>query len=286
MRFQDLLGQQRVDVAPEGHQHSRQGWVNFDCPFCGKGLGKYHMGFNARTGRVSCWKCGMHSLRSVLNEYGIPYKESRGILDKLEIDRTWVTKARTGLKLPKAAELLPPHRRYLKKRGFDPDEIQRIWGIQGIGPISKLSWRILIPIQYQGITVSWTARSIGNSEMRYISASAEEESMDHKTLLYGEDFVRHCAIVHEGPLDVWAMGPGAVCTFGLAYTPSQVLKLSRYPIRVICFDKGKDAQRRARDLCDALEVFPGETYHLQLESGDDAADADKKELRAVRKRFL
>ena len=60
----------------------------------------------------------------------------------------------------------------LKKRGFNPSDIQRLWGVQGIAIASKLSWRLFIPITYQDgstttlsgfdNTTDWDVKQLGD----------------------------------------------------------------------------------------------------------------------------
>lgn len=135
--------------------------------------------------------------------------------------------------------------------------------------------------------VSWTTRSISDRHSeRYISASPQEESIDHKTLLYSEDYVRETIIVCEGPTDVWRIGPGAVSTFGTSFSQGQVDKICRYPRRVVCFDRESFAQRRAAELCDLISPFPGETFNIKLETGKDPGNCDIKEIKKLRSLFL
>ena len=148
----------------------------------------------------------------------------------------------------------------------------------------RLPWRLFIPFHIHGEVVSWTTRSIGQNGLRYVSASSDQEKVNHKSILYGEDFCRHAVIVHEGPFDVWRTGPGAVATCGTGFSRSQLLRLSNYPVRVICFDNEKQAQQRATELCDLLEPFPGETIQVTLDA-KDAAEASDKEINQLR-RFL
>ena len=186
--------------------------------------------------------------------------------------------------------LLPGHCTYLAHRGYDAQRVAALWGVRGIGQAAEnkyMRWRLFIPIHYHGEIVSWTSRSIRpHAQRRYMSASAEHEAIPHKTILYGADYARHAIIIHEGPLDVWATGPGAVATCGVAYTDAQVAAMAHYPVRVICFDAEREAQCRARALADALSPFPGVTYTVTLESGVDAADADPEEVAELRARFL
>ena len=195
--------------------------------------------------------------------------------------------------LPRSGPLLKAHRNYLKRRAFDPNELQRLWGISGIkwGMGVKmglaLSWRILIPIYYRSEVVSWTTRAISKeAKLRYISADPEEESIPHKQLLFGEQYARHSVIVHEGPFDVFTTGPGAVGTLGTSFTSAQIRRIAKYPRRAICFDSSPSAQRRADELCDLLDVFPGDTYKVELETGSDPNECDPDEIEELRRKFL
>src|SRR5581483_4434906 len=103
------------------------------------------------------------------------------------------------------SDLLKPHRDYLLGRGFSPkqiEDLQRLWGLAGIGVAGRLSWRLFIPIYYRGEMVSWTTRSLRDTGLRYIRARPEEEKYRAHTLLYGHDLVRDTIIVVEGPFDV------------------------------------------------------------------------------------
>ena len=110
--------------------------------------------------------------------------------------------------------------------------------------------------------------------------------MPHKSVLYGADHARHAVVVCEGPIDCWAIGPGAVATLGTAYTQAQALALARYPVRAVCYDAEPDAQRRAARLCQTLAAFDGTTVNVVLETGKDAAAASKAEVAELRKRYL
>ena len=106
--------------------------------------------------------------------------------------------------------------------------------------------------------------------------------MNHKELLYGEDYCRGSVIIHEGPTDVWRTGPGAVALLGTGFTDAQVLRLSHYGLRIVCFDSEPAAQRRANKLCSLLDGFPGETINVVLDSKDPGS-ATPKEIAKLRK---
>lgn len=289
MLFSDVLQSHKIPFQTEGHHHCRSGWIQFDCPFCGPGTGKLHMGYNLAGNYVNCWRCGPHSIKETLQELlGINYWEVRKLVRDLRPERHVKQIKRTGtLEIPKGVgPMLPQHRRYLKQRGYDPDEIERLWGVQGIGLAERLQWRLFIPVVHSGRTVSWTTRSIwDNVDARYISAKEGQEELNHKQVLYGEDYCRHAVIVTEGPTDVWRGGPGFVATLGTSFTRSQILAISRFPMRVICLDSDLAGGRRSRDLCAFLDLFPGETYRVEL-SSKDLSTAPAKEVDKLRNTFL
>lgn len=291
MKFTEILSQLNIPYKTEGHHHCRPGWVNIDCPFCGKDSHKWHMGYSLEGNYLTCWRCGFHTLIETLIEItGESPTKCKRILKDIETIKikTKKEKPKGKLILPTSnGRLQPIHKQYLKSRGFNPNKLKKIWGICGIGIAAKLSWRIFIPIFYHGKMVSWTTRSISHSNKitRYISAGIKEESMPHKSLLYGEDYTTNIIIITEGPFDVWRIGPGAVATLGTGYSNDQILRMTSYPKRVICFDNEREAQKRAKKLCDDLSVFPGKTYNIQL-NAKDAASASDKEIKQLRESFL
>lgn len=287
MNVLELLQDLNVPYKTEGHEHCRPGWAQLDCPFCTPGAQHWRLGVNLNHGYANCWACGSHSLPSTLAELGVlPYGKAKDFVRQL--DRGYLPKelAPGRLELPKGlGPLLPPHRKYLKSRGFSPRELERLWGVQGIGLQARLAWRVFIPIQHRGKTVSWTTRGLTDQEPRYVSAGLQQEAMPRKHLLFGQDFARHAIVVTEGPFDAIRIGPGAVATLGVAYSRAQVRKMANFPVRVICFDSDPTAQQRARELCRTLEPYPGQTVNVCLDSKDPGS-ASAKEIRVLRKHFL
>ncbi len=279
MNIRELLTNLGVEFKEAGeHHHTREGWIQIHCPFCGSN--NYHLGIHLSGRFASCWRCSGKSIFAVLEKLGVPRK------DILNLQRSAVPEARprTGLKEPPGrGPLLPAHVRYLRERGFDPAELVRLWQIEGIGLAARLKWRIYIPIIHKGQRVSWTTRAIGDAvARRYISAGPDEEAIAHKKILFGLDYVLHSVVIVEGPFDVFAVGPGAVATFGLAFTSAQTLALARVPYRFVCFDSSKDAQLRARSLSSLLSCMPGSTTIVQLDA-EDPGSATQKELKRLRR---
>ena len=288
MKFEEILTEYHIPFKTEGN-HCRNGWINFDCPFCSKDQEHYRMGFNIEGKYVHCWLCGKHGLVHTLSEItDISYSKCKKLLDDIITKRIVKEKHKGKLILPsRIGELQTAHRNYLRGRGFNPTTLQKTWGIKGFGAVGKYSWRIFIPITFEGKIISWTTRSISNNKniTRYITAKEEHSAMPIKSILYGEEFVKHVIFINEGPTDAWNIGKGAVATLGTAYSQAQVNKMAQYPTRVICFDNEREAQKRAQKLCNDLSVFPGDTYNIILDAKDPGS-ASKKEINRLRREFL
>ncbi len=290
MNITQILEQLNIPLAPERHHHVSRGWVGIDCPHCTPNSHRFRCGINTISLACHCWSCGKLSLTVTLQlSSKANHKNITQLLSHvIRYTQTTREQSKTTLKIPYGiGPLLEPHKNYLQGRGFNPKELQRLWGVQGIGPISHkgLAWRLYIPVKSEGIVVNWTARSITDTTIRYRNAPHEWEQVPRNHLLYGEGYCSHTVIVCEGPTDVWRIGPGAVCTFGLAYSTAQVEKISRYGVRVICFDNEPDAQTIARKLCRKLKAFPGETWNVILDSKDPGS-ATQEEIQQLRERFL
>lgn len=293
--FTKLLERHGVSyMVDQGHHHARPGWIQFDCPFCGTSSGKYHMGFREEGAYVNCWRCGRHDLLETLKVLtGLGYGDLKDDLVALR-SRTARLPHLDAERLVGPELILPrgigalrrPHREYLRSRGFNPRLLAKVWGVRGIGcEGGRLAWRVFIPIYQGGVMVSWTTRSIGRAEPRYISARGNQELVDHRSILFGEDMCRHAVIVVEGPFDVIRIGPGAAACLGTGISRDHLVKLSRYPVRVVCLDSEPVAQRKARELVNLLSVFPGDTYNVVLDA-KDPAEASDREIRRLRKEFL
>lgn len=283
MKLGELLVEHNIPHrAYPQHEHTRPGWLQVDCPGCSKGWNHFRLGVNLSHFYANCWACGPADLYGVLVSHGVPKQAVAAFCRERPRERVPTAPNRGKLVLPRHGPLTAAHRVYLRRRGFAPTTVATVWGLKGITIHPRLGWRILIPIVHNGEMVSWTTRAVGEG-VRYLSAKPEEEKLNHRELLYGEDLVPgHAVIVHEGPADVWRTGPGAVATFGTGFQRAQVLRLSRYPTRVVCFDSEPAAQEMADKLCSLLAPFPGRTINVRLESGKDAADCDEAEIEQLR----
>lgn len=287
MDLEHLLTELNIPFKRPGeHHHATSNRVQIDCPYCSKGSGHFRLGIH-RSGRyASCWTCGVKGVATALAEAaGELPRMAREALRKLEPYQSPINNPeRLGaLKLPQGiGPMRSAHRKYLRGRGFCPEQLNRLWGVQGIGGNGRrLAWRLFLPLTLAGKTVSWTTRALTDGGARYWTAKPDEEIISSKRLLLGEEYARHSIIVVEGPMDAYRIGPGAVATLGTMVTGAQVAKIAAYPQRYIAFDNEPDAQKRASALCDALESLPGETYRLTLDA-KDAAECSEQEIQQLR----
>lgn len=292
MKFTEILQNYGVQYREYGqHHHVTPGWIAMDCPYCSPNWKKFRLGFHLTKRFFSCWACHhcnlLETLSLLLNESQSKCRSLLGFVDEDEAIR-WERKPRGKLVLPDyLGPLLPPHQEYLEERGFSVNWLTDLYHLQGIGIAAKLQWRIFIPVEYRGVTVSWTTRSINdNIPARYIHAAKDQEAFPMKDFLYGEDHCDQVVIIVEGPADVWAIGPGAVATMGVNYSVEQKNKISQYSHRVICFDADEAGQNAADKLERDLYSIPGINSRILLETGKDAASADPKEIQEIRQKFL
>ena len=296
MTFIELMDKLQIPYRIAGqHHHATPGWVNIECPYCSPDTGKFKLGYNINGKYLSCWSCGSKRLSTTLGKLNRTNISPQSdylwkVCKELSNDKIVTTLKRSGRYKPPITDRLYEESSagvYLQSRGFNVENISKFWGIREIRSHSNLYWRLFIPILLNGREVSWTSRAISDENpYRYISARPEEELINHKDLLYGQCHVRNTCIVCEGVTDVWKIGPGAVATFGTSFTRSQVLKLSKIPVRVIVYDNEPLAQRQADKLCNLLSVFPGTTHKVVLESGNDPGNSDPNEIKELRNKFL
>lgn len=290
MTIQDILDKYNINIVTAGqHHHATLDFHQIDCPFCSPRSEKYRMGIHKSGRFANCWICGSRNIVETIELLtGLPRRAAILLLEGITPTKHEDGVPRAGkLVLPgKLGPLLPAHSEYLRSRGFNPEEIEKLWGVKGIGISSRLQWRIFIPALLRSETVSWTTRSISDeTKAKYISARVDEEAVSLKKILYGEQYCRHSIIVNEGPLDAWTVGPGAVATCGIGYSKRQLLLISKYPVRVILFDDEPEAQKRAAKLVADLSVFEGQTYNVTLD-GKDASRSSKRDIKKLRETFL
>lgn len=287
MNIRDVLRQLNVRFSEAGASGLvTDGWIGLVCPYCDRGKGRPGLGVHVRTLKCSCWSCGGHGLaRALADSSGRPLADVRALLaGVVAAPRAEPVRGRYNPP-PGVGPLQEPHKRYLRGRGFDPDELVRVWGIGALGADGgQHAWRIFIPVRDDsGEPVSWTTRAIGQVSAggRYRTARPEDAAVPKSACLFGINHVVSAVVIVEGHFGAMWGGPGFVATGGVGFSRAQVARLSQVPVRAVLFDSGTAAQRRARALAAALAPFPGVTEIVQTSGADPDTSplAERDELR-------
>lgn len=300
MDIKQLFRDYNIHYITEGNKHCTPGWINIHCPFC-PGSRNFHLGIHEEGKGAHCWRCGTHSIVEIISRVlALPESKTREVIQKY---RGRVARRREEqpnvsifpLRMPRPnADLTEPYKNYLRGRKFDPDKLEKEWGLRQTGPVSFLdgisySHRILIPIYWGGEVVSFQTRDItGKSKMKYLACPKRREKINHKTILYGKQEVWKEAngiIVVEGVTDVWRLGPYAAATFGIEFKMEQVLQLAKINDRfAILFDEEPQAQAQARVLSTKLKTLGKTTQVLKIKG--DPGDMKQSEADYLVKQLI
>ena len=199
---------------------------------------------------------------------------------------------RLNKKTPQAKEIKLPggplekvHRKYLEKRGFDPDIIAEDYRVLGTSLVGEWKYRIIIPIYFRGKLVSFQGRDITDKQrLRYKSLEIEKSVIHYKHTLYNIDnCIGDTVVVFEGPTDVWRWGVGGVATFSTAVTEQQIWLLSRYRRVFFMFDTGEESQGLALKAARKLACMGVVVEVLDLEMERDPGELTESEVHELRK---
>ena len=264
----------------------KRGWICLACPFC-QDSGN-HLGYHQQKGYFFCYRCGWHSvnetLRILLN---CDWKKVYNLLSiysaksvPLFYGEESREKKSDQLRWPEGlTKMNRACRNYLEKRNFDAEVLEKAWDLRATQYWGSYSFRIVAPIVFEGQRVSWQSRSIlRDSQHPYIPCPSAWEVLSYKHLLYGIDKAQwKTGVVVEGITGVWRLGPGAVATFGVQYTPSQLLLISRSFKRVLILFDGDEAGQDAADKMATELTGMGENEVELLEPiGCDSGDMPDK----------
>ena len=237
-------------------------WTNVNCPFCTNPIDThFNGGFNIINPRYNCWRCGGHSWFDALSKLlNIPVEQVNSFVQAY----SYISKEKEEKKIAQAEHLDSPgyrleefEKEYLINRGFNIEYLQSKFHLRGGGKTGDWSYRILIPIYYKNVLVSWTGRSTLDKETlklldipRYKNLSVEQSVINPKEICFNLDnSTKDSVILVEGPMDVMKMGDNTICSLGTGVTPEQILFLkNRYKKIFIAFDKEPSAQEHGREV--------------------------------------
>jgi DNA primase len=286
-----------ISISPTSSKHYRHGWVNIACPFCYGNEG-FHLGYNEDEGYWNCHRCSYKSMPMVIKKVcNVSFNEALSIIRKYggrpskfkQNEEDFITN--TTIDVP-FMKYLPDRisdskirkvREYLEKRKFNFVQLHNEWDIYPSHPLGDYKDRIIAPIKYQEKIVSYQGRAITNIEPRYKACPKKEEIIHHKDLLYGYDeakMVGNQIVVCEGITDVWRLGYGAVCTFGIEISLAQVRKMTEFNRIIVLLDNDPQAKKKAEFLTSTLLNLGKDCSMIQLtdcSKSYDPADLSQKE---------
>lgn len=260
--------------------------VEGHCPLCHHGGGGRPYGAFRRDARVyTCWNCKSNDFWSAIQIVsGITDKRKLSELLKKYSTNTGFSpysfkkeesKPRpTKIVLPGDPEMIQPARRYLRTRGFSPEYLWQKYSLRST-TYGKPSYRIIIPVTYNGRVVSYTSRDYTNKqELRVVSCKKDLEIIPHKHLFLGLDHVRSKNVmVVEGPFDCFRVGSGGVSSFGSEITLQQTMLLAEKFDNVFLCPDGKE-EKPLELMKDTARVLNSVGTNAEVIELDEALDPD------------
>jgi len=273
-----LYNDYSIPYLTEGHYHCVDGWVQTHCPHC-IGEQNYHLGYNLADGFYSCWRCGGSFVdQTIAKLLNVPLREAKKIIK--QYDTLVPSKREPIVKVRNKAHKLPSntmplqanHKKYLERRGFDPDYLEKLWGLVGTGPVSRLDTidykhRIIIPFIWDGQQVSFDSRDITSKhKSKYMACPKDRELIHHKNILYGkQEAWKETGIVVEGPSDVWRFGNRSLAVSGIKYTSKQIREMANIFTRIaVVFDDDPQAIVQANKIVAELKFRGVDAFRVDI----------------------
>lgn len=215
----------------------KRGEINIQCPFCGQADPSHHLGLNLEKGWWACWRNQSHrgkspvrllvkllrcsfaracELAGITGDYVDPdgfdavaarIMERDGLSRVEEVRRDFLQLPQAEVASIQRSGRTRRHWDYLTiERGFLEDDIPLLEEAYGLraGVSGKWQDRIILPYLVNAEIVTWTARAIADSQIRYRDLSLEESITPPKLTLYNHDASLaggEVLLVVEGPFD-------------------------------------------------------------------------------------
>lgn len=276
MDIENFLRQHGIRVWDRGKNVSA-GYIGIQCPFCNDHSN--HLGIRLNDLRVTCWKCGGHSLINTLKAIlNIGYIDAKAISKSLMDGVQFVEPERD--RIPASQLILPKNfsndfpkvfRDYLEKRNFNPRKIIEKYKLMTCYRYGKYKYRIIIPIFKNNKLVSWTSRDITNcAEKKYMAATVEESLIRPSELIYNLDSVRYRgdAVLVEGPFDVFRIGDGAFCFLGIKLNAARLRQIQMKKIRnlYVFFDNDDAGKFASKVVAHGIDSLADNIHFLEFKN--------------------
>lgn len=280
-----------IDCHKAGEKNVSRGWIGIHCPFPGCDDPSWHCGINLESKFFNCWhclekgppnklvreleRCSWAEANTILDHFqNTPSDGQNGVVGRGS-DPDTHNPIRSEDILPRGCldEFPKMHTDYLEERGFDPEEIIPKYKLRAVYNVGEYKFRIIIPVFKESKLVSFTTRTVLDSGVpTYLPCPNDRGLVPIKETIYNLDNVRESMLVVEGPLDVWAIGDGAVATLSDQFTSVQWDLIRRKGVRraFVMFDAEPQAQKLAYKLALILDLFVDHVEILSLDFGDPA----------------
>lgn len=277
----DLLEDIGIKYKSSGKNVS-SGSVEVSCPAKDCSDPSQHCGIHLEKGFFHCWVCGAKGniVKFVMLVLKTNYHQAKITVDKFSDDIIPYPQEITPAScltnrniMPKEASYSLPelHSNYLRKRNFDPIQIQRDYKIMACYTTGNYAYHIIIPIIINGEIVNFTARDVTEQQdNKYKNCPNNDVLISMKECLYNLDSVKNKAIICEGVTDVWRIGKGCVATMGVEYTSYQLSLLAQKELDEIYILFDSDAITKAEKLANSISTFCSKVEIVELETGDPA----------------
>lgn len=178
-------------------------------------------------------------------------------------------------------------RLYLQGRGYDPLQLQRLYGMGYCNSVFDnayypLTGRIFIPVIMNGMLVGWQGRYIGDPDWKVsrVQKYFNLRGMSKKDMLYNFDVAKNqpMVVLVEGAADVWRVGPRAVALMGSDMADSQMHLIretwSNKPVAVFL---DADAAKKSSEIAARLFPFFGSKVFHVVPDGKDPGSLSNSE---------
>ena len=193
------LDSRNIEYQSEG-KNVKHGWIGTRCLWCDDASN--HLGINLESKSINCFRCPAKgtaiklilridrcSLKTVL-ETVKKYTNIRHYTREKRHDTEHLPQRKTSVALPEMSkkELYPVHRRYLEKRGFEPEFIFNKYNLHCNGPVGIYKLRLIIPFHYKNRLVTFTSRDVtGKSNLAYKHHPESDSILSTKETIYNID---------------------------------------------------------------------------------------------------
>lgn len=275
----------------------RKGWMKSDCPYCG---GEKKFGINLSNNRCNCFKCGEHPSPISLVMYlenTDSFHEVLSILESGDYSGYVFKEEKVELKGKKefflpdgfnnismgTSLLARSARNYLKKRGFNIEELARKgWGYCNTG---KYLGYIIIPFTEHRQLTYFNARLYMGAGPKYNNPEVDITGLGKSFIIYNADALEiyRTVFICEGAINAETLGENGIATGGKAVSRYQVNRLIKSPVEKFIILIDPDAKDKSLDLAFKLVPFKKVKVVFLPDNEDVNSLGKRRTLEYVRK---